>query len=135
MIRNICLFLARVFVQRSVTSGAAQMSGGRLDPKLGFRLLRDRRVPIAAKMAALALGVAAAGAMQIAEAPLELLLLMVPVLGVADVAADGLEIFAIMLGVASVALPFLIPRELLAKIRHEGDGRVFDAAPASSGRR
>lgn len=136
MIRNLCMFLARTFLHRTVTSQASAATGGRLDPKLGFRLLRDRRVPMRFKLAALALGAAIAGIMQVLEMPLEVMLLFVPMLGLAaDIAFDGVEIFAVVLGIASVTLPFLVPEELVRQARMQGDGRVFDAAPASSGRR
>jgi hypothetical protein len=136
MIRSLLSFISRMLVKRAVATGAqnvaAQATGGRLNLKVGLRLLRDRRVPVGVKLAALALGAAVAGAFQFAEVPLETVLLFVmPLLGLADIAFDGLEIFGLVLGVACAVLPFIAPEELVAKHRREADGRVYEAVGAS----
>src|SRR5580765_4190964 len=67
-----------------------------LDFGLGFTLLRDRRVPVATKLMALLLGIAAVFALSALELPVEMLiaaLLNVPGIGL-DFVIEGVEIIA-----------------------------------------
>lgn len=106
------------------------------DWRLGLALLRDRRVPGRAKCGALALGVCALIVLEIVELPLQLVLwTLLPLVGfAADAALDGIELVAVPLLVASVALPLLAPREVVQQIRAELGGaapsRVYEAAAA-----
>lgn len=128
-------------------SGASRV----LDWKLGLRLLRDRRVPAATKMLSFGLGLCALFAVEVLEFPLEsALALLVPVLGLAaDLAIDGIELLAVPFFVATLVLPFLAPRAVVAQLRGEaepqpvpvpnqpprssgfGSGRVYDAGDAT----
>jgi hypothetical protein len=59
--------------------------------------------------------------------------LLLPVVGVvADFAIDGIEILAGPLLVATLALPYLAPRDLVEQIRAEGDGHVYQACQSTS---
>lgn len=114
MLRFLLLHLGREFLQQS---GATRL----LDPKLGLRLLRDRRVPGSAKLCALALGLLSVFILEVLEIPLQTALaLLLPVLGVAlDFAVDGVEIVAVPMLVASLVLPFVAPRSLVEQVRRE----------------
>ena len=51
--------------------------------RLGYRLLRDRRVPIRAKLMALGIGAACIGALEVLELPLEgVLAAILPLIGI-----------------------------------------------------
>ncbi len=93
--------------------------GRALDWKLGLRLLRDRRVASATKMLSLGIGVGALIVLEALELPLQsALALLIPVLGLAaDFALDGIELLAVPFFVATLALPFLAPRELVDEVR------------------
>jgi len=92
--------------------------GGFLDLRLGWMLLRDRRVPVASKLAALGIGIALTGALVAVEAPLEALLgIFVPFLGIAaDMMIDGLEIVVLPLVFACFFLPRITPRQLVEAV-------------------
>ena len=83
-----------------------------LDMKLGFALMRDRRVPLRSKLLATLLGLAITGMVEFLELPVEgILSMLLPVLGaVGDVVLDGAEIVAGPLLLANVLLPFVAPR-------------------------
>ncbi len=93
--------------------------GRALDWKLGLRLLRDRRVASATKMSAFGIGLVALVALEVLEMPLQMALaLLIPILGLAaDFALDGIELLAVPFFVATLALPFLAPRELVDEVR------------------
>jgi hypothetical protein len=133
MIRQIASFLGRHLLRRAVATGTQQMSGGKVDPKFGFRLLRDARVPVKTKMLALGLGLGAVFVLEILELPLQLALtLLLPLVGMAaDFAIDGVELLAGPLLVASLTLPWLAPREIVEEIRAEYEGRVYQAVSAN----
>lgn len=136
MIRQVVTFVGRHFLRRAVSSGAGQIAGGALDPKFGLKLLRDKRVPLQPKIAALALGLGAVFVLQILELPFEAALaLFLPLLGLAtDIALNGAELLAGPLLVATLTLPYLAPREVVEQIRAEAgqtdsQGRVYVTAP------
>lgn len=133
MIRQIASFLGRQLLRRAVATGAQQASGGAIDPKFGFRLLRDSRVPIKTKMLALGLGLCAVFVLEILELPLQaVLMLLLPLVGLAaDFAIDGVEMLAGPLLVASLTLPWLAPRDVVEEIRAEYEGRVYQAVSAN----
>jgi hypothetical protein len=95
-----------------------------LDVKLGLALMRDHRVPWRAKLAALLLGVGITGLVEVLELPVEgLLSMLLPILGAAgDLALDGAELVAGPILLASLLLPFVAPREVVARIRAERAG-------------
>jgi hypothetical protein len=92
-----------------------------LDVKLGFALMRDRRVPLRSKLAALLLGIGITGLVEFLELPVEgILSLLLPILGAAgDIVVDGAEMIAGPLLLASLLLPFVAPRSLVDQIRSE----------------
>lgn len=101
---------------------ASESGVGRvLDWKLGLRLLRDRRISPATKLTSLGLGIAALAALQVLELPIEgALALLVPMLGLAgDLALEGVELLAVPFFVATLALPFLAPHEVVEEVRAE----------------
>ena len=119
MLRLLLTHLGHHYLKQS---GATRV----LDWKLGLRLLRDRRVPGLTKLLALGLGVGALVALEVFELPLEAALaLLVPVLGLAaDFAIDGIELLAVPFFVATLLLPFLAPREVVAQLRGEAEPQV-----------
>jgi hypothetical protein len=130
MFRQIASAIGRRFVRQAVSASAQKASGGAVDPKFGLRLLRDSRVPVKSKLAALALGLGAVFVLEILELPLQTaLMFLLPVLGIAaDFAIDGVELLAGPLLVASLTLQWIAPRAIVDQIRAEGDGRVYQAA-------
>jgi hypothetical protein len=92
-----------------------------LDVKLGFALMRDRRVLLRSKLFAALLGLAITGIVEFLELPVEWLLsMLLPILGAAgDFALDGAELIAGPLLLANVLLPFVAPRDIVAQIRSE----------------
>lgn len=101
-----------------------------LDWKLGLRLLRDRRVPTSAKFLSLLIGAGALLALEVFELPLQAALaLLVPLLGLAaDFALDGIELVAVPFFVATLTLPFLAPREVVAQLRGETEPQTVPIA-------
>jgi hypothetical protein len=130
MIRQIASAIGRRFLRQAVTSAVPKASGGVIDPKFGFRLLRDSRVPTKSKITALALGLGAVFLLEILELPLQTaMMLFLPLLGIAaDFAIDGVELLAGPVLVASLTLQWIAPRTIVEQIRAEGDGRVYEAA-------
>lgn len=87
-------------------------TGGILDFRTGFRLLRDRRVPLTTKIVALALGLALTSMLLALEIPLEALMgMFLSVLGVGlDLLVDGAEVLVMPVLFASLLMPHLAPR-------------------------
>lgn len=132
MIRQVASLLGKVLIQRCVAQATPAHSSPGVnffDLKFGMRLMKDRRVPFGSKLQSLFLGALFAGILQLVEVPLETVLLVVmPLLGLADVAFDGIEVIAASILGAALVLPLLAPKELVARMRREGDGRVYEAA-------
>lgn len=103
-----------------------------LDWKLGLRLLRDRRVSFLTKLLAIGIGIGALALLEVLELPLEAALaLLVPILGLAaDFALDGIELIAVPFFVATLLLPFLAPREVVAELRGESAPQAVPATTA-----
>ena len=61
--------------------------------RLGYRLLRDHRVPIRTKLMALGIGAACIGALELLQLPLDAVLAgILPLIGITgDIAFDGAE--------------------------------------------
>ena len=95
-----------------------------LDLKLGYALLRDRRVPFRAKAASLALGLGALLLVGVLELPVEAIMAaLVPFVGLGgDVLLDGVEIIVGPLLAACLVLPYLAPSNVVAQIRRERAG-------------
>ncbi|MGA3170796.1 MAG: hypothetical protein ABSE62_07255 [Chthoniobacteraceae bacterium] len=92
-----------------------------IDVRLGFALMRDRRVPLRSKALALLIGLALTCIAAVLELPIEgWLSLLVPVLGAAgDMVVDGAEMIAGPLFLAAALLPCLAPRAIVDRIRVE----------------
>lgn len=100
---------------------------------LGYRLLRDRRVSIRAKLIALGVGAAVISGVELLQLPVEgVLAAFLPFIGAAgDLALDGAEAVVGPVLIASVLLPHLAPADLVAQIRAETErttGRRAGAA-------
>ena len=130
----------RLFGKKLVTNAVAkQVQGGVIDVKLGWSLLRDKRVPIKSRLLALAIGAVAVAALISLEAPVELLLGMILPFAVLpfDMVLDGAEAVVGPFVVAAILMPYLAPPELVQQVRAERTGQVIDAefspAPKRSG--
>ena len=88
---------------------------------LGYRLLRDRRVSIRAKLIALGIGAAVMSVVELLQLPIEgVLAAFLPFVGAAgDLALDGAEAIIGPVLIASVLLPHLTPADLVTQIRAE----------------
>ena len=92
--------------------------------RLGYRLLRDHRVPIRAKLIALGIGAACIGVLELLQLPLEGLLAgILPLIGVSgDIVFDGTEAIVGPVIIATMLLPYLVAPPLVQQIRAEGEG-------------
>jgi hypothetical protein len=92
-----------------------------MNMRLGYALLRDRRVSIRAKLIALGIGAAAIGTIELLELPVEgVLAALLPFVGAAgDLALDGAEAIIGPVLIASLLLPYLAPAEIVEVIRAE----------------
>ena len=92
-----------------------------MNPRLGYALLRDRRVSIRAKLIALGLGAAVVGVIELLQIPFEsVTAMLLPIVGITgDLAVDGAEAVIGPLVVATVVLPYLAPASLVQQIRAE----------------
>ena len=127
--------ISRLGVRAVHAVAGGHLQGSRLNLKLGLTLLRDRRVGIWIKLAALALGAAAAGALIALEFPLETILaVLLPGLGLGlDLIADGMEAIAVPLLLAGLALPFMAPRALVDQVMAErAAGAALPLPPAAT---
>ena len=94
-----------------------------MDIKLGWKLLKDNRVPIRAKLTALGIGAACIAALEALELPLDAVLAAIlPLVGITgDIALDGAEaIFGPVL-IATMLLPYMVAPPLVRQIRAEGE--------------
>ena len=91
--------------------------------RLGYRLLRDHRVPIRTKLMALGIGAACIGALELLQLPLEAVLAgILPLIGITgDIAFDGAEAVVGPVIIATMLLPYLVPPPLVRQIRAEGE--------------
>jgi len=103
-----------------------QLQGSRLNMKLGFALLRDRRVSFWPKLFAIGIGGAVAALLVALEiSPETLLAFALPGLGLAlDFATDGLEAVLVPFLMGALILPFMAPRDLVNRVMAERAGVV-----------
>ena len=96
-------------------------SGNWVDLKLGYALLRDHRVPLRFKAAALAIGLATVAVLAVFELPVEgVIAAVLPLIGIAgDVVFDGFETFVVPILVACLLLPSMAPSKVVAQVRRE----------------
>ncbi len=110
-------------------------TGGFLDVKLGFAMLKDRRVPLRFKLLALGVGAGLIALLIAFEFPLEgVLAIVLPPIGLAaDLLTNSLEAVLGTVGLASMLLPHVAPKRLAQQIRNERAGIVEEpilSAPA-----
>lgn len=100
--------------------------GGFLDIKLGFSMLKDRRVAFRPKLLAVGLGAGLIALLLALEFPLEsVLAVAIPGLGlVVDALTDAMEAIIGTVGVATMLLPHLAPKLLTQQIRNERAGII-----------
>lgn len=126
-------FLMRIFGHRLFhrTLAGQTHSGGLLDIKFGFALLRDRRVPVRFKLIALALGAGLVSLLVAMELPLETILAtLLPILGfVGDAMADGLEAVAGPFILGALLMPFVVPKPLVDQILAEREAIPGEFVP------
>ena len=105
--------------------------GGMFDIRLGYALLRDRRVALSTKLLALAIGAGLTGLLVSMEFSLEAVVaFLLPFVGlVLNVAVDGIEVLICPVLVAVLLLPMLAANPLVEQIRGERGGPVFDMEP------
>jgi hypothetical protein len=95
----------------------------RLDVRFGFALLRDRRVPLKAKLLALAAAIGLVALLVLIEVPLEsVLTLLVPLFTIPDMVVDGLEVVVLPAVLVALVAPFCTPAEIRELIRAERHG-------------
>ena len=96
---------------------------GQMDIKLGWKLLKDNRVPIRAKLAALGIGAACIAALEGLELPLDAVLAAIlPLVGITgDIALDGAEATFGPVLIATMLLPYMVAPPLVRQIRAEGE--------------
>jgi len=96
-----------------------------MDIKLGWKLLKDNRVPIRAKLAALGIGAACIAALEALELPLDTVLAAIlPLVGITgDIALDGAEATFGPVLIATMLLPYMVAPPLCGKSAPKGSGR------------
>jgi hypothetical protein len=94
-----------------------------ISPRLGLKLLRDRRVPLKSKLIALGIGAATVAGIEFLQLPAEgIMAALLPFVGVAgDLAIDGAEAVVGPIVIATLVLPKIAPFEIVNQIRAEAD--------------
>ena len=125
--------LNRVGVEAAHAVIGGKLAGSRLNMKLGFALLKDRRVGVWPKLLALGLGGAAAALLIGLEIPFEAILaVFLPGLGLAlDYVTDGMEAVILPVLFGSLILPFVAPRQMVDEIMMERAAPAVTALPPS----
>ena len=92
---------------------------GWLDLRLGYALLRDKRVSIGVKLASLGIGLALTVGLFLLEVPLEAVIgTVLPLLGLAlDFTFDGIEFVVVPVVVASLVIRWLAPKPVVDSLR------------------
>lgn len=121
----------RVGRHAATAAVGGRFADGRFDIKLGFALLRDRRLAIWPKLLALAVGGALAALLIAFEiSPEGILAVLLPGLGLAlDFVTDGLEAVILPVLIGALVLPFVAPRNIVDTIMAERQGKSLPAVP------
>jgi hypothetical protein len=92
---------------------------GWLNFRLGFARLRDRRVSVLTKLAAVASGITLTAILVAIEFPLETILaILIPFIGpVLDIAFDGFEIFVLPLLFTALIIRWLAPKAIVTSLQ------------------
>jgi hypothetical protein len=98
-----------------------------MNMRLGYALLRDRRVPVRTKLIALGIGAASVGAIELLQLPVEgVVAALLPFIGAAgDLALDGAEAIVGPLLIATLILPHLAPAPIVQQVRAETDRMAY----------
>ncbi len=102
-----------------------------MDIKLGFAMLKDKRVPFRSKLLSLGIGAGLIALLIGLEIPLEwFLAIVLPVIGlVADALTNAMEAIIGTLGVAALVLPHVAPKLLTMQVRNERAGIIEELQP------
>src|SRR5215468_2809361 len=94
-----------------------------MDVRLGYRLLKDHRVPLRAKLTALGIGAGCMVMLEVLELPLEAVLAAIlPLVGITgDIALGGAEMVIGPVLIATMLLPYMVAPPLVQQIRAEGE--------------
>jgi hypothetical protein len=122
---NVLKVVGRQAVHKAV---AHQAKRGKLNPRLGLALLRDKRVPFGVKFKAVVLALMGMLCLNILEIPAEMILMVaLPMLGVPiNIAWNGLENIVGPILLTALLLPFLAPKEIVEPALMVQDGSVID---------
>src|SRR5579871_5253788 len=113
-------FLMRLFGGRMAHKAVSKrIEGSAFDPKLGYALLRDRRIPFGSKALALALGGALVAALIALEIPLEMVLAALVIGIIPEGILDGMEAVIGPFLFGCLILPHIAPRHIVQQIRRE----------------
>ena len=120
-----------------------RIEGSPLDVKVGFRMLKDRRVPLRSKALAIAAGSFLIALLIAMELPIESIVSVMAFGLIPSVLVDGLEVVIGPVLFGCLFLPLFAPRELTQGFRlnhaRATDGPVIDVesreAPQSTGAR
>jgi hypothetical protein len=128
------LLLNRVGRQAIHGVAAGHLQGSRLNIKLGFALLRDRRVSFWPKLLSLALGGGVAALLIALEiSPEAALAIILPAIGFAvDFLTDGMEAIVLPLLFAALLLPFIAPRDIVDQVMAERAGTGVPSLPPTT---
>jgi hypothetical protein len=98
-----------------------------MNMRLGYALLRDRRVPIRTKLIALGIGAASVGAIELLQLPVEgVVAALLPFIGATgDLALDGAEAIVGPLLIATLILPHLAPAQIVQQVRAETERMAY----------
>ena len=84
----------------------------RLDPAPGFRMMFDMEIPARWKILSYLIGFAITAVLEIFEAPLNLVVLVLPGGAFLDLMVDGAEALVLPIWIACIVLPMLHKREV-----------------------
>ncbi|HEY6840653.1 MAG TPA: hypothetical protein VI114_05500 [Chthoniobacterales bacterium] len=98
-----------------------------MNMRLGYALLRDRRVPVRTKLIALGIGAASVGAIELLQLPVEgVVAALLPFIGAAgDLALDGAEAIVGPLLIATLILPHLASAQIVRQVRAETERMAY----------
>jgi hypothetical protein len=98
-----------------------------MNMRLGYALLRDRRVPVRTKLIALGIGAASVGAIELLQLPVEgVVAALLPFIGAAgDLALDGAEAIVGPLLIATLILPHLASAQIVQQVRAETERMAY----------
>lgn len=123
--------LLRLVGERALHKAVSHQGNNPLDVKFGIALLRDRRVPVKAKLLAFGISVGLLAALLALEVPLQAVVtFLAPILLPLDFVVDGIEMVALPALFTALLIARTAPRAVVEQLRMErsagADGRVLD---------